>query len=236
MSTRKSVRLFLADGTPGGLLTVEIMNWTGHLVTAPRSDLGSLLKRPEPARTGVYILIGDDPDAVAGTRARRRSRTRLLRRTAPGDGLHLRRSRNAGVATRTGRPRGSGEPRPSGADASAAETLRVPPGRQWSSPEPGACPMGETSAALGSRSPHRPDRRLDLRTAPAPQRSTLDGDLRDHDPGQALEGAQDHCRLREHGLITSESGSGRTTSENRLEEVSHRTMCGNGCAYDAMVE
>ena len=69
MSTGKSVRLFLADGTPGGLLTAEIMNWTGHLVTAPRSDLGSLLKRPEPARTGVYILIGDDPDAVAGTRA-----------------------------------------------------------------------------------------------------------------------------------------------------------------------
>jgi hypothetical protein len=39
MSTGKSVRLFLADGTPGGLLTAEIMNWTGHLVTAPRSDL-----------------------------------------------------------------------------------------------------------------------------------------------------------------------------------------------------
>lgn len=69
MSTGKSVRLFLADGTPGGLLTAEIMNWTGHLVTAPRSDLGSLLKRSEPARTGVYILIGDDPAAVAGTRA-----------------------------------------------------------------------------------------------------------------------------------------------------------------------
>lgn len=35
----KSVRMFLADGTPGGLITAEIMNWTGHVIAAPRSDL-----------------------------------------------------------------------------------------------------------------------------------------------------------------------------------------------------
>src|SRR4051812_24558414 len=63
MSTGKSVRLFLADGTPGGLLTAEIMNWTGHVMAAPRSDLPSLLKRPEIGRTGIYILIGEDPDS-----------------------------------------------------------------------------------------------------------------------------------------------------------------------------
>lgn len=62
MSVGKSVRLFLADGTPGGLLTAEIMNWTGHVIAAPRSDLGALTKRPETSRTGVYILLGDDPD------------------------------------------------------------------------------------------------------------------------------------------------------------------------------
>lgn len=66
MSTGKSVRLFLADGTPGGLLTAEIMNWTGHVVAAPRSDLAALLKRPETNRTGIYILIGDDPESVGG--------------------------------------------------------------------------------------------------------------------------------------------------------------------------
>lgn len=66
MSEGKSVRLFLADGTPGGLLTAEIMNWTGHVVAAPRSDLASILKRPETSRTGVYILIGDDPDSPGG--------------------------------------------------------------------------------------------------------------------------------------------------------------------------
>ncbi|MDF3310029.1 GIY-YIG nuclease family protein [Rhodococcus sp. T2V] len=66
MSAGKSVRLFLADGTPGGLLTAEIMNWTGHVVAAPRSDLAELLKRPETSRTGIYILVGEDPASVGG--------------------------------------------------------------------------------------------------------------------------------------------------------------------------
>lgn len=69
MSTGKSVRLFLADGTPGGLLTAEIMNWTGHVIAAPRSDLAALLKRPEVGRTGIYILLGDDPDSLGGALA-----------------------------------------------------------------------------------------------------------------------------------------------------------------------
>ena len=69
MSNGKSVRLFLADGTPGGLLTAEIMNWTGHIIAAPRSDLGALLKRPEASRTGIYILVGDNPDSMGGSLA-----------------------------------------------------------------------------------------------------------------------------------------------------------------------
>ncbi|MDR1512110.1 MAG: GIY-YIG nuclease family protein [Propionibacteriaceae bacterium] len=54
------MRLFLVDGTVGGLRTAEIMNWTGHVVAAQRSDLGELLQREEAKRTGVYILLGDD--------------------------------------------------------------------------------------------------------------------------------------------------------------------------------
>lgn len=69
MSAGKSVRLFLAEGTPGGLLTAEIMNWTGHVVAAPRSDLAALLKRPEATRTGIYLLLGDDPDSLGGQMA-----------------------------------------------------------------------------------------------------------------------------------------------------------------------
>ena len=32
----KQVRLYLVDGTPGGVVTAEIMNWTGH--TSSRAD------------------------------------------------------------------------------------------------------------------------------------------------------------------------------------------------------
>lgn len=61
----KQVRLFLADGTPGGIRTAEVMNWTGHLVAAPRSSIGELLKRPEAKRTGIYLLLGDNPAPTA---------------------------------------------------------------------------------------------------------------------------------------------------------------------------
>jgi hypothetical protein len=69
VSDGRSIRLFLADGTPGGLLTAEIMNWTGHVVAAPRSDLAVLLRWPETSRTGIYILLGDDPESFGGTLA-----------------------------------------------------------------------------------------------------------------------------------------------------------------------
>ncbi|WP_309127616.1 GIY-YIG nuclease family protein [Microbacterium sp.] len=55
--------MYLVDGTPGGLLTAEIMNWTGHVVAAPRSDIADLLAREEVRRTGVYVLLGDDPES-----------------------------------------------------------------------------------------------------------------------------------------------------------------------------
>ena len=62
MSQGRSLRLFLVDGTPNGLLTAEIMNWTGHVLTGPRSKLAELVQRPECARTGVYFLVGPDPN------------------------------------------------------------------------------------------------------------------------------------------------------------------------------
>lgn len=57
----RSVRLYLVDGSPTGILTAEIMNWTGHALVAPRSRLGEALNREEATRTGVYFLVGDDP-------------------------------------------------------------------------------------------------------------------------------------------------------------------------------
>lgn len=64
----KQVKLFLVDGTPGGLTTAEITNWTGHILSGARSDLGDLLKRREAQRPGVYLLLGDDETAIGGVR------------------------------------------------------------------------------------------------------------------------------------------------------------------------
>ncbi|MGJ7462329.1 GIY-YIG nuclease family protein [Halomonas sp. MA07-2] len=62
MTQGRSIRLFLVDGTPNGLLTAEIMNWTGHVLTGPRSKLSELVQRPECGRTGLYFLVGPDPE------------------------------------------------------------------------------------------------------------------------------------------------------------------------------
>lgn len=44
------------------------MNWTGHVLVAPRSKLGSALQREEAERTGIYILIGEDPEKPSRNR------------------------------------------------------------------------------------------------------------------------------------------------------------------------
>ncbi|WP_051530384.1 GIY-YIG nuclease family protein [Halomonas halodenitrificans] len=62
MTQGRSIRLFLVDGTPNGLLTAEIMNWTGHVLTGPRSKLSELVQRSECGRTGIYFLVGPDPE------------------------------------------------------------------------------------------------------------------------------------------------------------------------------
>lgn len=62
MNQGRSIRLFLVDGTSNGLLTAEIMNWTGHVLTGPRSKLSEVVRRPECGRTGIYFLIGPAVD------------------------------------------------------------------------------------------------------------------------------------------------------------------------------
>jgi hypothetical protein len=58
----KTIRIFLADGEPTGILLAEISNWTGKVLVAPRSQLDQLTKREEVRRTGVYLFVGSDPD------------------------------------------------------------------------------------------------------------------------------------------------------------------------------
>ena len=61
----KTIRIFLADGEPTGILLAEISNWTGKVIVAPRSQLDQLSKREEARRTGVYLLVGPDPDEAS---------------------------------------------------------------------------------------------------------------------------------------------------------------------------
>jgi hypothetical protein len=67
MNKGRTLKVFLVDGTPTGLLTAEIMNWTGHVITGPRSRLTDLIQRPEAQRTAVYFLVGPDQGSGIGT-------------------------------------------------------------------------------------------------------------------------------------------------------------------------
>lgn len=60
--TGRSIRIYLVDGDASGLLTAEVMNWSGKFVVAPRTMLKELATREEVSRTGVYVLAGPDPE------------------------------------------------------------------------------------------------------------------------------------------------------------------------------
>ena len=64
----KTIRLYLVDGVPTGILTAEIINWSGKVLVAPRAQLADLAQRPEVKRTGVYCLVGADPQAPSRDR------------------------------------------------------------------------------------------------------------------------------------------------------------------------
>ena len=59
------IRLFLVDGDAQGLHTAEVMNWTDQIFVGPRSQLKKVGRRPESRKTGVYMLVGRDPEDFA---------------------------------------------------------------------------------------------------------------------------------------------------------------------------
>jgi len=62
MSSRpegRSLELYFIDGRPDGMLTAEVFNWTGHILMAPRTQIGAALARKEAHYTGVYLLLGE---------------------------------------------------------------------------------------------------------------------------------------------------------------------------------
>ena len=58
----KTIRVYLTNGRPSGILTAEIINCTGSVLVSPRVQLLELAKREEVRRTGIYCLVGPDPD------------------------------------------------------------------------------------------------------------------------------------------------------------------------------
>jgi hypothetical protein len=58
-----SIRIFLVDGTPDGVRTIDKSNWTGRGIVCPRSRFPDAKLRPEFDRTGVYVLVGPPADA-----------------------------------------------------------------------------------------------------------------------------------------------------------------------------
>lgn len=53
-----SIRIYLVDGTPDGVKTVDKSNWTGRGVVCPRSRFTEAKNRAEFNKTGVYFLAG----------------------------------------------------------------------------------------------------------------------------------------------------------------------------------
>ena len=63
-----TLKIFLVDGTPSGLRTGEVINWTLRAVAAPRNRLQGVQDRTESDEPGVYLLWGPDDENPARTR------------------------------------------------------------------------------------------------------------------------------------------------------------------------
>ena len=59
MSYKKSVELFMADGTPDGLMTAKMANWDGKAIRIPRGDVSGC-DRTDIQGVGVYLLFSDE--------------------------------------------------------------------------------------------------------------------------------------------------------------------------------
>jgi hypothetical protein len=58
----RTLKLYLVDGTPSGVITAELGISSVRAAVASRTALPELIRREEAMRTGVYLLVGPDPD------------------------------------------------------------------------------------------------------------------------------------------------------------------------------
>ena len=58
MTTGKSIRVYLPDGSVTGIRYAELVNWTGQAIACPRNRLSELkVSWPEASKPGVYFLF-----------------------------------------------------------------------------------------------------------------------------------------------------------------------------------
>jgi len=58
----RTLKLYLVDGTPSGVITAELGVSSVRAAVASRTALPELIRREEATRTGVYLLVGPDPN------------------------------------------------------------------------------------------------------------------------------------------------------------------------------
>jgi Domain of unknown function (DUF4357) len=63
MTQPYSIKIFLPNGDPDGLRTIEKSNWSGSGIVVPRALLAAAKSRRELSRTGVYVLVGPPEDS-----------------------------------------------------------------------------------------------------------------------------------------------------------------------------
>ncbi len=58
----RTLKLYLVDGSPSGVITAELGVSSVRAAVATRTALPDLIRREEASRTGIYLLVGPDPD------------------------------------------------------------------------------------------------------------------------------------------------------------------------------
>lgn len=58
----RTLKLYLVDGSPSGVITAELGVSSVRAAVASRTVLPDLIRREEATRTGIYLLVGPDPD------------------------------------------------------------------------------------------------------------------------------------------------------------------------------
>lgn len=59
---KQTVKIFLVDGNPTGLRSLELFNWNGKGYVIPRDRTDDAVKRDEIDTQGIYILIGENEE------------------------------------------------------------------------------------------------------------------------------------------------------------------------------